>query len=577
MHQKNPITKRFRRDILLFIVPWFVLFVVLFLFSSTSVLSSPLEGHSSFDKEAWDNKVFECTMNTCFPAIQTCQNSCEKSSTIPGDPNNPNFLLRLSSLDNDAFDKCLESCKSSYHSCWESCGGGQKVFNDTFGCKEEDIQADGCCPGYILLKKDDETGEADICVIESDEPEITDVKISLGKNVLKLDGEDKISVTMQFFIKDEEGSLIPGKHIKVPLLYANADNNAYIGSILGDTTFSFKAKEGYSKGYSDDEGYYKASIYASNIALGEDADKIGEVEVYVRTSLDDTYKGSSFKLSLPKISIIKIYKNDAKNPARPGAYSAYSISINDPSNLKKEIYLKTAAGSFKLQGESEGTKRPLVKIKTRDNLITFGWMPPEMSRRVRINQIETLKKHLSKLGDDVKGHYTGRVSEELRDNLVERMTKKLPIKGQNILDIYDRANDMKEFSESSLKKYDEMKEDYYKMFDEDSTYTENIVRATLMTEGAYEITDGAISIITDSDDDIKSVIKQRGLKALKESLRNELVIMEAAKGKEYYKFFPLYVKVIAGGKTLSEKVTLTAKAPVLYYEGDGNPTRGVEQ
>lgn len=541
----------------------YVIFLIsLVIFLSSIILVSSQEQQLAFTEDDWDNRVFDCTLSICGSQVNTCFNSCEQASIIPGDPSASSFLLRLSSLDMVSLDKCQQTCTAQYVSCASSCSGSEK-FETTFGCKESEVRDDGCCHGYMAIQGNNKT---DICVLSSDELELFDVKISFQKKVLHLDGVDSITVNFQFFVKDETGEIIPAKNVKIPSLFARSDNTAYIGSILGQTTFSIKSLNGFEDGYTDDVGYYKAVIVADNIALGDDVEKISEVNVYIQTSLDEENKEIFFKLVLPEISIIKVFKTSATDPARPGAYSAYSVIINDPANLKKTIYFKTSAGSFKMGGES-GSKNSFSKITTTDNQITFGWMPPKMSRRVRINQIETLRKHISKLGDDLVENPASDSSDMLKETLINRMTTKLPISGGKILSIYDRANEVSNHLDSSLKNYAQMSDDYYNMFDEDATLTESIVRATLMTEGAYEITDGAITVATGSDNNIKDVIKQRGLEAFKESLRNELLILEAAKGKEYYKYFPLYVKVVAGGSTASSQVTLTAKAPIIIYEG----------
>jgi len=57
----------------------------------------------------------------------------------------------------------------------------------------------------------------------------------------------------------------------------------------------------------------------------------------------------------------------------------------------------------------------------------------------------------------MQDHYLDDVSERVRDNLVDRLTTKLPIQGSELLGVYDRVNDAKEFTEATLKNYDQMK------------------------------------------------------------------------------------------------------------------------
>lgn len=449
-----------------------------------------------------------------------------------------------------------------------------------------DNGGNGCCEGYKKTKhniccKDNEIsyiGESGAqCVPQDTFPRYKRVEIKLKDNVLNLDGKSKIDVSFKFIGTDENNNEVPMINYRVPALFAESDNTAYTGDILGSTSFKFNI-ENQKFHYTNQNGIFHTSVSADKIQLGNNANKINEAKIYVYTGDSKNYDDKSFfTLTIPKFSIKRIYKETSNKAARPGAFSTYVIEFNDAGNLQKTLTLNAAGGTFKYQDEI--TTVPKIKITTSENKIIFGWMPPDMGQKFRVNQLEALHTQLLKLQDDYKNYYIGEgtnfiddkkdtyFKEKVGEKLNGKFTVWVPDEFDRALNYIDMTKKTVKHLNSSLNTYKEMSEDYERMFDEDATLTEQLTRGFLMTQGAYEITDGTISLVTNTDDDIKSVTKARALEALKDSLRKELQILEAAKGKEFGKTFALHAEAKAGGAKSSSDVRLYVEAPILTYEG----------
>jgi len=501
--------------------------------------------------------------------------------------------------DIDSFDKfvqCME--QNAADTCWAPAffgvgeyNGGEHLANAAYGamsicatylndyvkvgvvtpkstgaiCTDEE---NGCCAGYIMTKHKICCREGDIsyltetgptCLPADTFPRYVRTEITLGKKIMNLDGDDRIPVTFKFIGTDENNNELPMQNYRVPFLYAKAENNAFMGDIIGNTKFKFDMKNGEFQ-YTNEQGEFHTEIYADDIELGSDAKNMDEAKIYVYTWDTKEINKKSFSLKIPKMTIKKIWKSDPTRAARPGAYSKYTIEFDDPGNLEKTIYITAAGGTFYKDGkETKGSK---IKLITRENSVPFRWTPPEMSMKFRVNQLKVLHKNILKLQDNYKKHYIDTADGHATDFLKGKMNKNV-VKS---FDVIDKVKTGLEHVDNTVKTVEQMKQDYYKMFEHDTTFTEQLTRGFLMTTDAYEITDGTISLITDSDDDLAGLAKSQAINALKESLRNELKILEAAKGKEFGKSFTLNVKVEAGGAIASQTVRLRAEAPVMTYE-----------
>jgi hypothetical protein len=519
------------------------------------------------DKELEQKRYTDCTVNRDWDKYYECIGKFTYSSC---------WALAYYGINNDHYQSTEISSTGYVEDAMYTCNRYLTKFYDLgiIVPKKEtctNVAFDGCCEGWQKTKheiccKPDEISILDnnkkpICVPNDTFPIYTRTEIDLDKKKMNLNGDDYIDVTFKFYGKDENGKEVKIKNHKVPSLYAQEENNLDISSIIGNTEFNFELDDKIN--YADESGNFKTKIKLNKVELGEEANRISEVKIFVYTSemnMNDENKEDFFTLEVPKMRIEKIYK-ETKTHSRPGAYNAYVIEFDDKGNLEKTIFLTANGGTFKY-GE-DITKDSKIKITTRENRIVFGWAPPIMTNSFRINQIETLKKQLEALKDDAIDHYKPDIDEYIEDKL----TSYLPEMGQKGKEWYDKAEETKEHLDSVVETTKQMKEDYFAMFEEDATLTEGITRGFLMTTDAYEMTDGTISLIQGEDETIKDVIKSRAIEALKESLRNELMILEAAKGKEAIRFYNLNIDVKAGGARDSRAVKLTSEEPILTYEG----------
>ncbi|MEA3430742.1 MAG: hypothetical protein U9R08_05695 [Nanoarchaeota archaeon] len=393
------------------------------------------------------------------------------------------------------------------------------------------------------------------------------LEFDLKKNKLNLDGEDYIPVTIKMTKKTEKGKVVPAANELLPTVMIEHENNAYIGEIVGDLDFALVRGQ---KQVTDKNGIINTKIIATKTNLGPASDKLGEVKIYVYgvNAQESEQKKVSFGLEVPPIKIKRVYKPNRQS-ASAGAYNALTIEVDDPSNLKKTYYITAGAGTLKYGDKI--TKGNKMTIKTTDNIVNFGWAPPDMTRNLRINQLKTFKKHLMDLKEKALKHY----DEKLTDSITERFVEDLPESVQNVLQMVENANDkiskkddLVKYLDGSIKTLNDMEGQYFKLFEHDvNNPAEYIGRGALMAIGSKEVVDGAVGLVMGDDEDIKGIAQSKGIDALKDYLSNELEIVDAAKGREWMKSYNIRVTVKAGGATDSITHSVPAKGLEVKYTG----------